>query len=208
MWDNAGFSGILGQGSITGIARLGWGAPPLAGYIPGMGLKFFVDGRSSLNLHLIHELDPSKEANFFAVPLGHNLPTPRNSAIAALAFYFGLFVDNPLYLRVDHIGRVNQAGEETDEDQRNVPYQLIFSPSDAISARYADSLATDPRADFRDIFSTFDVGTVLYEVHAQAEKDGCTARIGTLRCTSRFITSAWGDERLHFQHATDGQGLD
>ena len=150
--------------------------------------------------------DPSKEPNFFAVPVTHDLPKPQNPAIAALAFYFGLSVDNPLYLRVDHIGRVGQTGAGTAQGQCNVPYKLLFSPGEAISARYATSLTPTPTP--TSAFSALEACTVLYEVHAQAQKDGCSARIGTLRSTARFMTSAWGDERLYFQHATGGQRLD
>jgi hypothetical protein len=202
-----GYTGIFEDGPLEGLARLSWGADTAAGYIPGIAIKFFIDGQSSVNVHLIHGLDPSDEPNFFEVSLTNSLPDPRSTAIRALAAYFGLFADNPLHLRLDHLARTHTDGTLVPSEDHVAPYRLTFEPTAEAQFLYGEALRDDPDVQLAEAFAQFEPGTALYEVNAQATEDGCSQHIGSLSVTTRFIAAAWGDQHLHFQHATEGQGL-
>lgn len=58
----------------------------------------------------------------------------------------------------------------------------------------------DFEAEYTDQLTTIQIGTVLYDVYVLASPDDSEVKIGSLRTTSPFVTSNWGDEKLFFQH--------
>ncbi len=204
------FTGIWSQAKTTGLARLGWGQDPKAiGYVPGIAMKFFVVGRESVNLHLIHSLDgdPDKP-NFFSQSLTNVLPLPTSGVVKVLVKYFKLFADEPLHLRLDHLAAVYSDGATLFAEEAIAPYQIVLEPSDEARQLYQQALDTDAHVDFRAAFTPIPAGTKLYDVYVTASADGCRERLGTLRTKTRFVASQWGDERLYFQHAIEGQGYE
>jgi hypothetical protein len=205
---NVDYTGILAEERVPGLARLGWGADPRAiGYVPGMGIKFFVEGADSVNLQVINTLDGDRNApNFFAKTLTNILPTPQSVAIKPLVALFGLFADEPLHLRLEHIARVETDGSRVSSGDVVAAERISFVPTTAAFDLYQNEIDGNSRADFRDVFARFPAGTVLYDVYAQAQDGSCDQLVGTLVTTTDFRTSSWNDENLYFQHAIEGQG--
>ncbi len=205
------YTGMFTEESVTGLARLGWAASPklLNGYIPGMAIKFFVEGQDSVNLQLIHKLDAEPDVpNFFSNPLTNVLPEPQSPVTKGLVKIFSLVADEPLRLSLAHLAKVYSDGTRIDEAYAWAPYRIEFRPTDGAHDLYESELAADASADFRDIFNRYPAGTTLYEVYAYEDEDSCASHIGSLETTSEFRAASWGDRNLQFQHATEGQGLD
>lgn len=193
------YSGLFAEPSLLGLARMGWGADPAAGgYIPGIAVKFFVEGQDSVNLHLINSLDADPDApNFFAKTLSNVIPEPEGRVIRGFIRLASYVVDNPLELTVDDMAAWTAAG--TLVSQPVSPRVLAFEPTAEAFERY------DIDLDFRDAFASYPVATPLYDAYVV---DGeCRQALGTLYTSSRLVASEWGDNRLHFQHQQGGQGL-
>jgi hypothetical protein len=198
----ASYTGVFAEDKIPALARLGWGAEPEgAGYIPGVGLKVFIEGSDSVNLHVIHSLEGNPdEPNFFGQTLGNVLDMP-GGVVGALVRLMGLVVDEPLHLRLDHLARTYTSGEMVSAEDQVVPYAITF----VATAEAYDAYDVD--ADFREAFAKYEAGSTLYHVYLQAKPDACWGRWGSMETTSSFVASEWGDRKLYFKHATEGQGL-
>ena len=189
-----GYTGMFAAGSACGLARLSLAGPPtLLGFTPGMAAKLFVDGKPSVNLHVMPSLNgQGQNQDFFAFPFTNVLPDPRGVLFQALKLWFGLFVDNPLRLGLDHFAGQSPDGSRVSAPR--TPYEVQFVAPEGVST------PSDSRRDLRDELGEIPAGTVLFEVFARAEPGAPLQRIGALVTTSRFVASEYGDETLFFQH--------
>lgn len=193
------YTGLFAEDQLAGLARLGWGADPgSAGYIPGMALKFFIEGGESVNLHVIHSLDGDPDApNFFSKTLSNVIPQPSGSVLSGFIRLASYIVDNPLELSVADMAAWTSNGDRVVDAL--APSVLVFEPTQTAYDWFT------PGIDFRIAFSVFPAGTHLYDVVA-VEGD-CRQNLGSLYTTTAMIPSEWGDNRLHFQHQQGNQGL-
>lgn len=207
---NIEYTGLWSEDSLTALARLGWGQDPKAiGYVPGIALKFFIPGRESINLHLIHSLEGDPDApNFFGQSLTNVLPDVQSKAIKLVIEYFRHYADSPLRLRLEHAAGVYSDGTTLDPAESFAPYRVVLEPSQTAFYLYGAELDADRKVDFRDALQAIPPGTVLYEVFAYDHDGGCKQHLGTLTTKTEFRASQWGDERLYFQHAIEGQGYE
>ncbi len=202
------YTGLWSADSLVALARLGWGQDPKAlGYVPGVALKFFIAGRSSVNLHLIPSLQGGEDPNYFAQAPTNVLPSPMAGAIKALVKYFKLFADQPLRLQLDHVAKVYADGTTLAASDAVAPYQIVLEPTAQARQLYQAELDLQPGVDFRVALEAIPSGTPLYDVLVTASATGCKERLGRLTTSSEFRASQWGDEKLYFQHAKEGQGL-
>lgn len=205
-----------GERTLPVLARLSWGAAPGTPgfyYIPGVALKFFVDGGDSVNVHLISDLngDPS-EPNFFGQSISNVLPR-GDGVFGFVANQLCMFADNPNHLRLDHTARVMSDGTEVPIATALAPHQLVFEPTDAIYAFYQEHGESDDpgpggKDGYRDMRLTvgeIPAGTVLYEIYAYGDPYACREHLGSLRTTTPLVSSQWGDYRLFFQHSREAQ---
>jgi len=193
------YTGMFATPSACGLARLSLAGPPaLLGNVPGMAVKLFVDGKPSVNLHVMPSLNgQGKNQNFFAFPFSNSLPEPRGLLFQTLKFWFGLFVDNPLRLGLDHLAAEGADGARVSSPRS--PYEIQFIAPEGVF------IPTDTARDLRDELAQIPAGVVLFEVFARPAPGARLERIGELLTSSRFVASSYGDETLFFQHQASTQ---
>lgn len=190
----ANTSGLLKSGAM-GIARLSLaGNPNLMGYTPGMGLKLLVDGKPSVNLHVMNSLSgQDDDQNFFALEFSNILPKPP-FYLTLLAQAFTRVKSPPTELNVNGIARVNSSGELVKNENIKNVYQIVFRPNPALA------IASDTQKDFREELSQIPSGSTLYSVFTRRHAGSNLVKVGYLVTRSEFVASRYGDENLFFQH--------
>lgn len=197
------YTGLLSSGAPHGIIRISFARPPSANeLIPGIGLKFFIDGKPSLNVLAMPSLDPQSEANIFAHPYTTDLKAPQWSFLkwllenrfASALSYVGLGGGNPRSLSLTQLVSQTSMGERVSSPVD--PFALVFVPTKELS-NLCDSEAYQ---DFRVQLEGKGKGVPLFEVFAKGSPEGKLVSVGTITATSNFIASAFGDEKLYFRH--------
>jgi hypothetical protein len=195
---NHPFTGIFKQGAY-GLARLSLATAPTEDkFVPGMALKFFIQGHESLNLHVMNSLEgQGSDWNFFSRPFSNSIPEPSTFMLKVGAFIFSLVHTPPHKLPVAQMAMINPDG--SDVVLPIVPSTLLFHPT-----AYAQSLnAGGEHVDPRIMLSKVIPGNELYDVLASDEsgKNGTVwFKVGTIILTSPFVASEYGDKTLFFRH--------
>ncbi len=182
--ENTPYAGVL-AGSV-GLVRFSLGADPktFGGYLPGMALKFMLDGRPSVNVHLLNSIEgQGDDHNLFARPLSNELPEPNSLAfrfiLKSLKSLLGL---DPLHVSLDHLS------------PPLAPHRLIFVPASGVST------SSNSEHDFREDLTQIPAGICLYEVYAQATEADAFKHMGRMMLKTPFVASQYGDEQLFFRH--------
>lgn len=190
---NHPYTGLLQGSKMMMRASL---AVPFMGFTPGIGMKWFVDGKASVNLVAMFSFDGQGESrNFFEKILSHRVPEPASWLVRKLAFAFKKVSRNPFQLEPHFLAQVDAQGNLV-EDMKS-PYQLNFVPSSEIQGRFDSKSKTDIRKLF---FYNLKVGDAIYDVYAMADKGANPILIGKIVLTSEFIASQFGDEEFFIQH--------
>ena len=186
-------TGVFASGSI-GVARLGWAMPPQLGtYIPGLAVKFLINGHPSVNLQVMNSLDgQGQNANYFAKTFSNLINEPVNPVTKALSNLFKLATSNPFYLPVHHVAKIESNGQKVQNPI--VPEVLQFVP---VQTQF---IAENSTQDLRLKLTQMPIGSELYQVYGitQSEK----TRLGSLFLRSEFVNSEYCDKYLFFQHHT------
>jgi len=164
-------------------------------FTPGMSLKFLRDGLPSSNLMAMFGVNGFPSWNFFFKDFSNHIPGAQGLALKTLACKFASATKYIQTLGLKDLASWNEQGEDRRGDL-NFPFQLIFRPTDQVSNLFPDTFV----AKYTDQLKTIPEGTVLYDVYALATPNAAEVKIGSLRTTSAFVTSHWGDEKLFFQH--------
>jgi hypothetical protein len=192
--DNSPFSGIYAPGKSCGLARLSLaGSEASLGYTPGMGLKIFLDGKPSVNFHVMHSLNgQGKNRNFFANTFTNWLPQPKGFTLNSIALAIAVTGRELNRLPITHGARLTREGKQV--PTLNSPKQIAFVPlqTTAISA--------NSRSDFRIDLASIPESSDLYEIHGLTQNDKWI-KIGKITLISKFIASDFADRHLFFQHA-------
>jgi len=202
----SGYTGILQRGAECVIGRLSVATKPTGThFVPGLALKFFIDGNyPSVNLHIMNSVDGQDGNNYFEKTFSNILPPPDSFSTRLVAGFFEMAANrfgakdpNPGHLTVEHLAAIEIDGSKVAAPR--APYQLLFKPRPAASARFKGATVKD---DFRIKLADFPVGEVLYDVYALDK--GETAEqgklIGQLVLNSKIVASRYGDEKLYFRH--------
>lgn len=220
------YTGIFSDRAY-GLARFSYAGPVSGiGVVPGLGLKFPVDGdHPSENLVAMRKLDRQQplwrffsahsQNSVFQNAFTNILPTPRitNLVMRTVKQRFETVVidGKGLHLPVDNLARIRTNGVAVAADKVRAPYRLIFAPTKQVRA------ASDSTIDFRDdLARNIGAGTPIYEVFALEESQeiafnresaaglenllGQAKKIATVSTESEFIASKYGDYRLFFKH--------
>lgn len=179
---------------MTGLLRMSLAAPPTRkkAFIPGIGVKLFVDARNSLDVVAVnHTNGQGRNHDLFANELTHDLTGKHDESRLAQRLMAALFrrvTTEPRRLSIDAFSRWNVDGSEVTEPAG--PTRIDFVPAAEVRGQF------DGRAgeDFRRVLGDIDAGTALYDV---VDENGAT--VATIRSASRFVASAGGD-RLFFRH--------
>ena len=187
------YTGVFKKETI-GMARISLADP--INFNPGMGLKFFVDGKPSVNVAVMKSLTTNvKNCDPFFYEFSNVIPkTGFFLGIAAFAFEDVAQSQSPTgeatTLSVKHFGRIYDATKPSS------PFQLVFKPS-----KDSDSLGFSCDKDFRKVLESMQPGQKLYEVYAKKSPESVeTVKVGELYLDSSFVASSYGDEVLFFQH--------
>jgi hypothetical protein len=214
---NHPYTGIFRSGALYGLIRVSLAIKPSSqGVTPGAALKFYVDRPAgsggtrfrSLNVHVMHKLDPTSGYNVFAEPYSNLLPPPISPELIAGSEYFkaGLFVLGALdlfpgHLSVDHLAKFTADGNQ--ESNPRFPYRITFVPSNEAKQLMAQATL---RTDFRAELPRLAAGTKLFDLYADETKTYHAypygAHVGEVILDSEFVASRYGDEILHFMHHT------
>lgn len=213
-------SGLLSTKNEKILIRLSLAGDPagMAGFTPGMAIKFLIDGKSSRNIFVMPTLEgQDADTNFFKYSFSNDLPEPfknikfnwnnpldpknleytkiipKKTAFALIEKYFGLFHETPRHLSTDFLTNINQKGEVIDDKEVKTPFILEFRP-------VYNKIKPDSPDDFRSDLAAITVGATLFDIYAQSSKDEAGVYIGSLKTRSRFISSNFSDKSLFFQH--------
>ncbi|OWA51457.1 hypothetical protein BV898_15938 [Hypsibius exemplaris] len=219
------YTGLFQTGGI-GLARLSWSNFNPAAVVPSMAMKILIDGKESRNFHALHDpLSQGSNQSFFLKPMSNIFPVgatklfgigPQTRAAALIVneetigkafadcikLLPGGLLDRPEVR--SNVGLFEQAsitptGYVLSKDVRT-PYKVEFMPSPALAATQIDN--GDRSRDHRTVLSTIPQGTELYTVVLSRSPGSPGVTLGRVYTTSPFVSSQYGDERLHFQHAS------
>jgi hypothetical protein len=201
-----GYTGIFRSGAECVIGRFSLAIKPTTTEsIPGLALKIFIDGdQPSLNMHLLHSLDPQAGQNYFAQTFSNILPQPNglpgrviSNLFGRSAEQFGAKDPNPGRLTLEHIAGMLPNGNRIQLPK--APYQLLYKPT-ARAHELMQGVGTEE--DFRIKLAKLPVGQVLYDIYTLAESAPVenASFLGQLILTSQVVSSHYGDEKLYFQH--------
>ncbi len=220
------YTGIFSDRAY-GLARFSYAGPVAGiGVVPGLGLKFTVDGdQPSENLVAMRKLERQQsfwrsfsthsQNSVFQNSFTNILPAPRISNLVMRTvkerFETVVIDGDGLHLPVDNLARLHTNGVAVEADKVRFPYRIIFAPTKQVRA------ASDPTIDFRDdLARNIPAGTQIYDIFALEESHemefsrkgaanlegllGRAKKIGTISTESEFIASKYGDYRLFFKH--------
>ena len=205
------YTGILNSGAI-GIARLSRAFESKDSFTPGMALKFFIDGKQSINTHVMASLDgQGSDLNFFSNPMSNVIPRPRRKILKIGAKLFERTIKKlrknvpesdrggSAFMRpITRFHQWDRFGKKFyGEDGKPVKH-IIFNPTKA-----GKSLDRKDKRDLRMKLAEIRPGTILYDVIVDdnnPNKPSTTAvKIGHLILKSEFVPSWFGDEVINFQ---------
>jgi len=186
----------LFKGAEKGMVRFSSAkSPSSAGVTPGMGLKFFRDGRKSANFVSMYSLDgqPCSDTDFFQHDWSNHIPLTDNFGLEIIAAKFWQASNCPLM-----VGLSDMASDADDvaPARGSFPFQLNFKAavsSECNCKDYDTCLAN---------LATISAGTKLFDVEALASPHATPQHIGTITLTSQLVQSQWGDEQFFIQHQT------
>jgi len=182
----------LFEGAEHGILRLSSAKDPKGvGAAPGMGIKFFRDGRPSANFVAMYSLDgqPCADRDFFQHDWSNHIALTDNFGLKIIAAKFWQASYCPLMVGLSDL--VTSANGT----QGEFPFKLSFSSlvkSDCDCNDYAECL--------QKLITHLPVGTKLFEVRAQEAPNAPEEIIGHITITDAMTTSKFGDEELFFKH--------
>ena len=164
-------------------------------FTPGMSLKFLRDGIPSVNLMAMFGVNGFPSWNFFFRDFSNHIPGASGLALKALSCKFSQATKYIQTLGLKDLAAYTEKGEDR-RNELNFPFKLLFRPTDQVKNRFPDDFVEK----FTEQLKTIPAGTNLYDVYAVRNPNEAEVKIGTLKTTSEFVSSHWGDEKLFFQH--------
>jgi hypothetical protein len=204
------YTGVF-KGADCGMLRLSvTGDPNDRGFAPGLAWKTFIDNEASQNVSALYTLSgQGGNHDFFANELSQYVDKEVNETLGTTAL-FSLVSTKPTTLMVTDMANVKADGSK--EASAVAPTQLYFVPTSDVRNRFSSETH-----DFRDDLTSLPEGTALYDVYATSEpirtsiisyfhkkwakkRRDSAVKVGTIRTTSDFKTSAFGDGGVFFNH--------
>ena len=208
--ENSEYTGLF-EGSDCGLLRLSiTGDPSDRGFAPGLAWKAFVDNKPSENVSALYTLSGQGDnQDFFANELSQYVSPEANETLGT-SLIFSAVTSKPTQLMVNAMADTNQDGSEA--SNANAPTQIYFVPTENVKNKFSSSAH-----DFRSDLVTIKAGEDLYDIYATSEpirtsilpswnkryadlrRDSAT-KIGTIKLTSDFKLSDFGDNGIFFKH--------
>lgn len=186
------FTGLFKTGTV-GIARLSLATSPSDdSYIPGMAVKFLMNDRSSLNIHVMNSLEgQGSNWNFFEKAFSNKIDHAHSFVLKAIEKIFNWTKSPANELFLTELATWDNMGDPVDEVI--VPEQIYFVPAESVK----HIIIPESREDFRVSLERIPMGAI-YELHGVYQNKDYL--IGQMELESPLLASHYGDEVLFFQH--------
>lgn len=140
---NHTYSGLL-RGADHALIRLSSAAQPspTQPLVPGMALKFLIDGRESANILAMNNIDGQPENwNFFAHNLTNHVNESTSKIRKLLSAKYADVTDYIHQIGLRDIGAFLQDGRHF--KRNHYPYQIKFMPHDDVNYLFSKNLEED-----------------------------------------------------------------
>lgn len=164
---------------------------PFTNFNPAAALKILRDNVPSGNLLVMYNAEGQYSWNPFSCDWSNHLPDATTFKIKGLAAAFSRATRFTGRLGLKDLAQFDEKGQEIDEDKMKFPYRVIYSPSSEVSKMFPDTFSDY----LHNMIRTIPVGTTIYDVFAIERPYGPAIKIGSIKSTSKFVTSMFGDRR-------------
>jgi hypothetical protein len=205
------YTGILRSGCDNVLLRLSTGKPydtkktnpeaALFNFVPGLAIKFLIDGKPSTNTVAMHSTSGQNSWNFF-----ENDFTPQFDINYDMSFAEKLvaakFTEISYYISTlgnREMCSIDQDGTEVSKGEDRFPFKLIFRAPNKIKKTMSQKFTED----YTKVVAEFPKDTIIFEVYALDDFDCEENYIGEIKLTSRFTTSEFADTKLFFKHPSN-----
>jgi len=152
------------------------------------------DGAPSADIQAMYALDGQKSWNFFKNDFSNHVGATESFALKLLSLKFSYATSYIQTIGLSDLAVFDCEGQRSFTP--NYPFQLIFKPNEELRSKFPDDYETD----YLDQLKSVTVGTEIYDVYALDQPESQPKKIGTLKTTSKMVSSHWGDESLFFRH--------
>lgn len=191
----AAASGLLSAPAV-GVLRIGPAvAPTESSFIPGMGIKFFVDGKPSVDMVAMDSVDgQGANRNPFARVFSTTIPGVMGTAQKVLESIFAKAAGegNTSHVGPGLLAAINRDGSAVEASSVTKIEDVQFEPTSEAAQLIPPDSTEDNRAD---LATRVPAGTTLYRVYIQPGRK----HVGEIVTDSAFVSSRVGD-RLFFKH--------
>lgn len=189
------YTGLFKGGA--GVMRFSYEGPPsVVGNVPGVGFKFYVDGKPSQTMLAMHSMSGQGEStNVFLRPMSNVLPPSDNAIARTLQTLYEKAFGRKGGTEQSVAGLASVSVDGSAVSRPSAPYQVFLQPT------HQDGISLSSTRDFREDLAAVKPGTAVYEVSASAGPGQAPARIGQIVTRSPFVASEYGDKSLSFRHA-------
>lgn len=201
------YTGLF-TGAPFGLIRMSLAEPASKeGTSPGVAIKFFRDGMSSVNFFAMYRLQGQSSGNFFENDFTNHVPLPPadDFKLNQLVAKFDKASAPSNQVGLSDIAKATADGAEVEDIE--FPYEVILKPASGLREKCSD-MATRPTADLKETFNRIPSGTDLYDVFAKASPVAEPTLIGTLKTKSALMDSKYGDNNLFFRHQKISEDLE
>ena len=169
-------------------------------YKPGLALKVLVDGRASVNVSMLVNLDGFSSSNIFSKTFSNIVPKPETTKGRLGVALFRLRSKYPRAIKLDEFSKVSKSGEIINDE--GIIKQVFFVPMDKLKKDL--NFNGDPRFYMETLLNS---GETLFHVYGRTDGDyeyskldHTSEYLGDLVLDSNFINSSFGDDQLFFNH--------
>lgn len=188
------------------LMRFSSGTVPSSGIVPNFVMKHLRNGVPSGNLFAGHGLKPQTDPSFFLNTLASHVPN-RHGGFSKegleAAMINVVFTKGPEYHGITGASEfAHYTSDGKEAKPIKAPFTMVYNPTPEIQKQCkGKSLDGDNFGCLKDIKE----GTVLYTVWCVMEPKATVTQadvhyIGQLKTVSKFVTSKFADEQLHFKH--------
>lgn len=120
--------------------------------------------------------------NFFFKDASNHIPKPHGAAQAALSAKFATATPRIATIGIKPLADFAQDGSPR---QAKFPFQLNFRATDEIKGLFSDEF----QQSYMTQLTRIPAGSLLYDVYAIDQPNGCEVKIGSVRTLSEFVSS-------------------
>ena len=150
-------TGFFKTGAL-GLTRFSLaGDPKSSSFTPGMAMKFFVDGKSSLNIQVMNSLEGQGDnTNWFAKSFSNHIAPPKSTTLKAVSWLFSWIHNPPNMLSVSHLASTDANGQDITNPIS--PDKIEFVPAQTVKGLISENSTNDFRKDLQNLLR----GTEIY----------------------------------------------